>query len=250
MQRHRRNLHVLASMLLMLSRLTVGDGDGDQERATIETLLRNKSTEEARSLIGPLIADSPNDARLKSYLALSYVHENRWESASRAYAEALRLEPSETEYRLLYGWSLYYLGQLGAARTQFEIFLQSHEDFVDAIFAVGLIEFDQDQMNEAEARFRRVIVLTRARQDDRRHSMARARMADIFLRRNNPSRARLELKRALELDPTNTKAQFKMSRVLQLLAQHEEAAAAHRRFETLRDSAAADEAQTKSPERP
>jgi len=233
-------------MLLMLASLLAQEPPTDNE--SIEALLRSKSTEEARRLIEPLIRSHPEDAGLRAYLALSYVHENRWESACQAYAEALRLKPSESQYRLLYGWSLYYLGRLEASREQFNIFLTEHEDFVDAIFAVGLIDFDQDRMDDAETRFKRVIFITRARGDDRRHAMARARLADVFMRKDNPSRARLELKQALELDPNNAKAQFKMSRVLQLLGNDEEAAVARQRYEALRDNMRDDDSRAGFPE--
>jgi Tfp pilus assembly protein PilF len=247
-QPHRRKLYLAALMLLALAPLTASEGPHNNEK--IEALLHSKSTAEARRVIEPLIRSRPESAELRAYLALSYVHENRWESASQAYADALRLEPSGSEYRLLYGWSLYYLGRLEASREQFDIFLKDHEDFADAIFAVGLIDFDQDRMDDAETRFKRVISIARAHADDRRHAMARARLADVFLRKDNPSRARLELKQALELDPTNAKAQFKMSRVLQLLGHDEQAAAARLRFEALRDNQHDDAPRAGFPDQP
>lgn len=234
--------------LLTFSPLIAADDDAD--RSNIESLLRAKSTAQARRLIEPLIAARPQEAKLRAYLALSYVHENRWESAAAAYAEALRLAPEEDDYRLLYGWSLYYLGRLESAREQFELFLAGHAEFVDAIFAMGLIDFDQDRLDDAEARFKKVIVLSRARGDDRRHAMARARMADIYLRHDNPSRARLELKQALELDPENSKALFKMSRVLQLLGKVDEAAAVRAQFDALRDRGADGAGHAEFPETP
>jgi Tfp pilus assembly protein PilF len=95
-----------------------------------------------------------------------------------------------------------------------------------------------------------VILLGRAQRDAARQSLAHVRLADIYLREGNPSRARLELNRSLELAPDDPKVHFKMARVLRLLGDAEGAAEAGRRYEELLRGGKAGEGRTEAPASP
>ncbi len=180
-------------------------------------LIRSGRHVEARELLEPAVAGHPDWAGGKLYLALTYNEDRRWETARRLFEDVLRLDPTLHAVHVPYGWCLYYLGQLEAARQSFEIYLETDPDYADAIFALALIDFDNDELTSARRRFRKVIDLAESGGDAARQALARARLADVHVRAGELAQAREELTLSMRLDPDNPKVYFKLSRVLQLL---------------------------------
>ncbi len=189
-------------------------------------LIRDGRHVEARELLEPAVARHPDWAGAKLYLAITYNQDRRWETAKSLFEDVLRLEPDLHAVHVPYGWSLYYLGQLEAARRSFETYSKIDPEYTDAIFALALIDFDNDDLQSARRRFRRVIELAESRGDVTRQALARARLADVHLRAGELDRAREELTLSIQLDHDNAKVYFKLSRVLQLLGDTEGAAKA------------------------
>jgi len=196
-------------------------------------LIHEGQQEAARELLEPALEQRPAWAEGHAMLALTYVEEERWETASKLFEQALELDAGLHKARVPYGWCLYYLGESERARTSFRSYLEHDPDYPDAVYALALIDFDDDELASAERLLRRVILLGRTRRDMDRQAMAHARLGDLYMRQGQLSRAKLELQRAIELDPDNTKAHFKLSRVLQLLGDTSGAAAARARHESL-----------------
>ncbi len=184
-------------------------------------LIRDGRHVEARELLEPAVARHPDWAGAKLYLALTYNQDRRWETAKNLFEDVLRLDPDLHAVHVPYGWCLYYLGQLEAARRSFETYSKIDPDYADAIFALALIDFDNDDLTSARRRFRQVIELAESRGDATREALARARLADVHLRAGELDRAREELTLSIRLDHDNAKAYFKLSRVLQLLGDTE-----------------------------
>ena len=180
------------------------------------SLIRADRHLEARALLEPVVESDPDWAPATLYLAMTYNQERRWETACQLYERVLVLAPDLHATHMPYGWCLYYLGRPDDARRSFETYLEFSPDYPDAIFALGLIDFDADDLTTAERRFRRVVALTEASSDTRTEARARARLADVYLRSGRLEPAREELERAIALDPNDGKAYFKLSRVLQL----------------------------------
>ena len=180
-------------------------------------LIRKGRHAEARELLEPAVAGHPDWAGAKLYLALTYHEDRRWETARKLFEDVLRLDPELQAVHVPYGWCLYYLGQLEAARRSFEIYLKIDPEYADAIFALALIDFDNDDLSSARRRFRQVIELAESTGDAIKQALARARLADVHIRAGELERAREELTLSVRLDPTNPKVYFKISRVLQLL---------------------------------
>jgi len=197
-------------------------------------LIRAGRTEEARELLAPAAERRPDWAEAQALLGFTYFNEKRWEAAKTLYERALAIDPDLHATRVPYAWCLYYLGRLNEAREQFLAYLEIDPDYPDAVFALGLIQFDTDDLEPAEHQFRRVIILARARRDVAREALAHTRLADIHMRTGNLQRAKHELVRSIGLDPSNPKAYFKLSRALQLLGDTEGAAAARTTYEELR----------------
>lgn len=180
-------------------------------------LIRDGRHVEARELLEPAVARHPDWAGARLYLALTYNKDLRWETAKNLFEDVLRLDPTLQAVHVPYGWCLYYLGQLEAARRSFEIYLKIDPDYADAIFALALIDFDNDELTSARRRFRQVIELAQAGEDSGRQALARIRLADVHLRTGELARAREQLTLSIRLNPENPKVYFKLSRVLQLL---------------------------------
>ncbi len=176
---------------------------------------------EARELLEAAVARHPDWAGAKLYLALTYNQDRRWETAKNLFEDVLRLDPDLHAVHVPYGWCLYYLGQLEAARRSFETYLKTDPDYADAIFALALIDFDNDDLTSAGRRFRQVIELAESAGDATKQALARARLADVHVRVGELDRARQELTLSIRLDPDHAKAYFKLSRVLQLLGDTE-----------------------------
>ncbi|MHC4102923.1 MAG: hypothetical protein ACYSW1_18815 [Planctomycetota bacterium] len=98
-------------------------------------------------------------------------------------------------------------------------------------FGLGLIDLDEDRLEPAEQRFRRAIELQA--DDPRRRkdvSKAHARLADVYIRRDEIEAARAELEIATKLWPQHYTAFYKRSRVLNRLGQTEAAQQAFRQY--------------------
>ena len=79
--------------------------------------------------------------------------------AREHFEEALALEPDYPPAIYFHGWALYYTGEMAAARLAFRNHLSRQPDVGDSHFALGLIAFDENDLEEAETRFRRAIEL-------------------------------------------------------------------------------------------
>jgi Tfp pilus assembly protein PilF len=197
-------------------------------------LIHEGRQDAARELLEPALDERPGWAEGHATLALTYVEEERWETASKLFERALELDAELHKARVPYGWCLYYLGELERARASFRAYLEHEPDYLDAVYALALIDFDDDELGSSERLLRRVILLGRTRRDLGRQAMAHARLGDLYVRQGKLSRAKLELQRAIELDPDNAKAHFKLSRVLQLLGDAGGAAEARETYESLK----------------
>jgi Tfp pilus assembly protein PilF len=196
-------------------------------------LIKNKQYDAARRRLEPIVLAHPGWARAHFLLALTYHEEQRYSMARPLFARALELDPQERAILPFYGWCLYYLGEAEASRKQFAAYLETNADHADAHYAIGLIDYDQDDLDSALARFRTTIRL--AARDPRTEGKARARLADVHVRRGELAQARTELERAVELRPDAYEAFFKLSRVLERLGDHEGAERARRTHDEIRE---------------
>jgi len=180
-------------------------------------LIEQRRYAEARRMLEPVVADHPGWARAHFYLALTYHKENRYGEARRLYERTLELDPAYHTAKPFYGWCLYYLGELARSRELFESFLAEQPGYPDAIFALGLIDFDDDVIESARANFTEAARLAGERGDRSTEAKSRARLADVHVRTGDLAEARQQLQRSVELNPDNYETYFKLSRVLQRL---------------------------------
>ena len=81
----------------------------------------------------PTLEQRPAWAEGHATLALTYVEEERWQTACKHFERSLELDPELHKVRVPYGWCLYYLGQLERARASFRTYLEHEPDYPDAV---------------------------------------------------------------------------------------------------------------------
>ncbi len=198
-------------------------------------MIRQRQTARARELLEPVVADHPAWAKARFYLGLTYHREKRYERAAESFKRSLELDPLFHTQRVYYGWCLYYLGDPEAAREMFESYLEVKPDYPDALFALGLIAFDADEIATARRLFERVIALAQARNNTKTEAKARARLADVLIRLDMTKPAKAQLDRSIMLNPDNFEVYYKLSRVLERLGEREAAQAARLKHDEVRD---------------
>ncbi len=194
-------------------------------------LIQQQRYEQARRLVAPIVADHPGWAKAHFYLGLTYNKQHRHQRARELFMRALELDSSYHVVRIYCGWSSYLLGRLDESRAMFESYLAVDPDYPDAVFALGLLDFDDDNLLSARRNYLRAIELSQRRNDTRTEAKARARLADVHIRKGDLQAAKQELERSIQLQPDNAEPHFKLSRVLQRLGDAEGARAARRRHE-------------------
>ena len=181
--------------------------------------------DEAREVASALVRADAQSSRAHLLLALTYHKQRRYGLAEPLFARAAELEPQDHLIWMYYGWCLYNLGEADRARERFDAFLEVQPDYGDAHYALGLLDFDANDVKSATARFERAIELARSAGQMVDEAKARARLGDIYVQAGRLAEARKELEQAIGLNPDLYGAYFKLSRVLQRLG---DAQGAHR----------------------
>jgi tetratricopeptide (TPR) repeat protein len=202
------------------------------ELTAIARSLKPQDNDAARRSLEAYLQQHPEDGRAEFLMGLSYHREKRYAQARPRFERAIELTP---EYHPTYhflGWCLFYLGRMPAAREAFEAHLARMPTEGDSHFGLGLIDLDEDRLDDAETRFRRAIELQAGNPRRRKDvSKAHARLADVYLRRDDLAAARTELETATRLWPQHYTAFYKLSRVLNRLGETEAAQEAFGQYE-------------------
>ncbi|MHC4427280.1 MAG: tetratricopeptide repeat protein [Planctomycetota bacterium] len=201
-------------------------------------LIEGRRTEAARNALATYRETHPDDGKAAFLVGLTYHREKRYARAEPYFREAVELAPGYHPTYHFQGWCLYYLGRTEESRRALEEHLEYVPTEGDSHFALGLIDLDDDRLDDAERRFMRAIELQEG--DPRRRadvSKAHARLADIFVRRDDLERARAHLEQATALWPEHYTAFYKLSRVLTRLGDEEGAREAMRLHHLWRERA-------------
>ncbi len=198
-------------------------------------LIQSERYGEARKLADKLVRDFPKSSRACLMLALADHKNHRYEAAKPNFEKAMELDPHDRAVWSFYGWCLYNLGRADEARGMFEKFLKAQPDYADAHFAIGLLDFEADQIADATTRFQTAIRLSAAAKSRSEEAKARARLADVFVRQEKLEQAKQELEKAVKLNPNLYGAFFKLSRVRLRLGDKEGAEQARRMYDLVRE---------------
>jgi tetratricopeptide (TPR) repeat protein len=173
----------------------------------------------------------PDDGRAEFLLGLTFHREKSYALALPHLEKAAGLAPEYHPVHHFLGWCRYYLGDMPGSRSALLEHLRLAPGEGDSHFALGLIDLDENRLDEAEAQFREAIRLQEARPERKREvSKAHARLADVYIRRENLEAARVHLETSTALWPEHYTAFYKLSRVLRRLGRTGEAEAAFQQY--------------------
>ena len=134
----------------------------DPKLAIAQRLLSSGHFEYAKNLITQVLDARPEVGRAEFFLGVALTKMKKYEDARPHLERSLQLRqpfPEAKHAHHFMGWASYHLGELGRARSDFEAHLAEVPDEPDSIFALGLIAFDEDRLDDAEKHFQRAIEL-------------------------------------------------------------------------------------------
>lgn len=190
---------------------------------------------QAREIAEKLVKDFPKSSKAYLVLALTYHKERKYEQAEPLLKKAIELDADHHPPKMFLGWCSYYLGKQKQAEEAFKSYQPTNPNYPDVHFALGLIAYERDELDEAMKHFDNAVELAGGQQRVGDEAKARARRADILIRRNKLEEARDELVTAIRLNPRLYGAMFKLSRVFHRLGDVESAKKAKQMHDTVRE---------------
>ncbi|MCP3914063.1 MAG: tetratricopeptide repeat protein [bacterium] len=191
-----------------------------------EQLVSAGSYEAALAVLEGVQRAQPGAGRARFLLAYCHHKQKRYAQARPHFEAVLAKGPTFDRAHVvfyLYGWCLWYLGEVDGARAAMEAMLEFDPTERDARYALGLIALEQGRAEDAERELRASLVLieelragaseSTLRQLKRDEAKAHARLAELALLANDLDAAKAGLERSLNLNPANYEAWFKLSRV-------------------------------------
>jgi tetratricopeptide (TPR) repeat protein len=130
------------------------------------------------------------------------------------------------------GWGEYYLGDTGASKQAFQSFLELYPDEGDTLFALGLIATDEGDLASSQQYFERAIASGNTTEEVQAKS--KARLADVFVERDEWSKAVELYEEALSHNPDLYEAWYRLSKVLLRMQKTDEAEKAFQEFQLSR----------------
>ncbi len=177
----------------------------------------------ARIRLQPILSRTPEEGRAHFLFGLTFHREMRYAQAREHFERAIELAPYYAHTYHFYGYCLYNLGELSAARRAFESHLAHVPDEGDSHFGLGLIHLAENRLDQAAERFRRAIELETQINRLKGVAKARARLGETYDRMGRHEQARDELELATQLNPDLYEAWFMLYRVLIRLGEEEAA---------------------------
>ena len=215
----------------------------DPRLDAIRDLLRASRFADAEPLARAWVADRPSDSRAAFYLGL-VLHKSKRHAEAQGLLERSMALPADAFPEAVHashylGWCRYYLGDLSGAKAAFDAHAAAFPRYDDDQFALGIIAYDEDRLDESEARFRRAIELLGASGASRERAKNLARLGDVLLRRDRLSEAEACYREAIRLHELHGEAWSKLARVLDRQGRAEEASATRARQAELKARAEA-----------
>jgi tetratricopeptide (TPR) repeat protein len=219
---------------------TLDRGLNDANRA-----LRSGQFADVEKLVADYLARSgaaAHKGQAEFMLGLSFHRRQLYEAARGHFARAVELEPDYVPTYYFYGFALFNLGRFDDAERAFATYLKAKPDKADAIFGRGLVALEQDRIDDAQRYISRAIEIVdeqrahgkddaEAKKDSARYH---ARLADVYLRRDDLVHARAALETSVKLWPDFFESWNKLYEVLSRLGENDAAQAALAKYkETL-----------------
>jgi Tfp pilus assembly protein PilF len=175
----------------------------------------------------------PGDSQATFLFGLSYHREKKYGEAVEYFDKALAAAVPYRTTNHFRGWAMFYLGELEESRKSFQAFLVSQPDEPDSHYALGLIELDSGNLDEAARLFHRCFEL--AEKDNRQAqrkllSKARYGIGRVHEQNGELGAAKAEFAGSAELFPDHYEALYRLHRVLVRLGEVEQAKIVQRQY--------------------
>lgn len=192
--------------------------EADSRFKMVRMMLDGGRFPEAEMAMRTMLREKPQLIRGEFFLAVAIQKQKRYGEAEALLLKIIDSRAAFPEINHVFhflGWSQYYQGKLAEARQSFEEHLRRVRDEPDSIFALGVIALEEDRIDEAERRFRRVIDLQKNDPRLRRDlGKAHARLGDVLLRREQLAEAEEQFRLAVTAWPNHYEAWAKLARTL------------------------------------
>lgn len=213
----------------------------DPRLAAVRELLRESRFSEAEPVARAWVRDRGDDLRATFYLGLVLHKAKRHGEAKglleRAAAAPAGAFPEAVHASHYLGWCRYYLGDLDGAKSAFVAHSEAFPRYDDDQFALGIIAYDEDRLDDAEARFRAALGLLGSTGSPKERAKNLARLGDVLLRRDRLADAEACYREAVRLHELHGEAWLKLARVLDRQGRADEAQATRARQAELKAKA-------------
>lgn len=202
----------------------------DPKIALAQRLLQGGNYEYAKNILTQILASRPDVGRAEFFLGVALAKMKKYEDARPHLERSIQFHqpfPEAKHAHHFMGWASYHLGELGRAKSDFEAHLAEVPNEPDSTFALGLIAFDEDRLDEAEAKFKKAIELQQGPKANRRDvAKAWIRLGDVAQRQDKLADAETRYMEGLALFADHYEGWAKLARVRDQMGKAKEAESA------------------------
>lgn len=205
-------------------------------------LLAGGQFAEARVVLETVLKQKPTLGRAQFFMGTTLSKLKQYEQARPYFEKSIaggETFPERKHAHHFMGWASYNLGELERAKTEFEAHLALVGEEPDSIFALGLIAFDSDELDVAEARFQKALDLQQTPNPNKRDlAKAWARLGDVSMRRDDAAKAEERFMQSLASYPDLEEVWLKLARARDRLGKTIEADRAREEAERAKERVA------------
>ncbi|MFO0830030.1 MAG: tetratricopeptide repeat protein [Phycisphaerales bacterium] len=202
----------------------------DRRIEIVRRLLTSSNFDQAKMVLDTILKQRPDLGRAQFYMGVTLSKMKQYEQARPFLEQSVKGDqpfPERKHAHHFMAWASYHLGDLDRAKAEFQAHIALVGDEPDSIFALGLIAFDEDRLDDAEAKFQKAIDLQQGPKASKRDlAKAWARLGDVSMRRDQAAKAEEQFMQSLALYPDHYEVWAKLGRCRDRLGKVKEAESA------------------------
>ena len=198
-------------------------------------LIQQGQPDAARVRLRRYLDAQPQEGLAHFLFGLTYHTEKRYGLALESFSRAREFAPTYGQAAYFQGWALYYMGQPAEAQKAVLWYLQGSPENADAHFLLGLLAYEQGDLEEANRRLNRSLSLFENATNPKVKDVGKAlvRLADVQMQQGNIENAYDSLAKAVTLIPDSPEVYYKIAQVLRRQGLADQAAQSQKVYETL-----------------
>ncbi|MDG2055120.1 MAG: tetratricopeptide repeat protein [Phycisphaerales bacterium] len=198
-------------------------------------LIQKGQPDAARVRLRRYLDAQPQEGLAHFLFGLTYHTEKRYGLALESFSRAREFAPTYGQTAYFQGWALYYMGQPVEAQEAVLWYLQGSPENADAHFLLGLLAYEQGDLEEANNRLNRSVSLFENSIKPQGKDLGKAlvRLADVQVQQGNIERAYDSLAKAVILIPESPEVHYKLAQVLRRQGLADQAAQSQKIYEAL-----------------